>query len=331
MLGTDELIINHAEKVGPAMTAVHRSPRQRLGWQDIPVGTRSALAFELGAGVVRALRQESGLDGALAARLLLDDGRWAFLRALPADHPRRDDVRAEAAVTARLPETAPVPRLLAVVETEWLAVVFSDLDGARPNLRPGSPDCSATLSALGKAARALTPSPIDELPTAHEVLDRRLRCWREPATLPDQLDPWARRYVDRLAAVETAWGPWADGDTLLHTNPSPETMVRTGTGRVLLTGWREPARGAAWLDIAMLVPYLLTAGHDVAGAERLVLSRTELRAVPAWAVTGYAVALCGYWLKAGAEPEPAGSVGLRARQRQAGQAALGWVRHRTRW
>lgn len=314
------------------MTVVQpNAAEQSLGWQDIPVDTRSALAFKLGAGVLQALRQDSGVVGALTARLLLDDGRRVFLRAVPSAHPFAPRLRAEAGTTARLPKTAPVPELLTVVDGDWLAVVFSDLDGARPNLRPGSPDCSATLTALGKAARVLTPCPVDGLPDARTQLDPLLCNWRDPQALPADLDPWLLSRVDALAAVETAWHPWADGDTLLHNDLRPDNMVRTGAGRVLLTGWSAPCRGATWLGMTVLVPQLMLAGHSIAGAEKLVLFRPELRGIPAWAITGYAAAVCGHWQVAGRYTEPEGSTGLRAWQRRAGEAALRWVRKRTRW
>ncbi|WP_020498428.1 phosphotransferase [Sciscionella marina] len=313
------------------MTVVHGLREQALGWQDIPVDTRSALAFQLGAGVVQALRQDAEIPGSVAVRLLLDDGRWAFVRALPALHPSASGLRAEAETTALLPRAAPVPEVFGVVDGEWLAVVFSDLDGARVNLRPGSPDCSAMFTAIGRAVRTLTPCPVAGAPDALTELDGLLSVWRTPGSLPSGLDPWLESNVDSLAVVETAWHPWSDGDTLLHNDLRPDTLVRTGTGQVLITGWRRPLRGAAWLDTTPLVPYLLVAGHTIATAEKLVLSRPELRAVPAWAVTGYAAALCGYWQFASRCPEPPGSAGLREQQRKIAAAALRWVRHRTRW
>lgn len=315
------------------MTAVAGSAREKtLSWQDIPVDVRSTLAFELGAGVVKVLRQNAGVVGGIAARLLLDDGRWVFLRAVPARHPLAGNLRAEADVTSLLPAAAPVPRVLCRVQRSWLAVVFSDIDGARPNLRPGSPDISAVLTALGRAARTLRPCPVPRAPDAIADLGHLLSAWRVlAADAPQDLDPWLLENLDSLLALEGGWHPWATGDTLLHNDIRPDNMVRIGPGRVLITGWRYPARGAAWLDLAALVPQLVLAGHEVAGAEKLVLSRQELKQVPAWAVTGYAAALCGHWQLAARLDEPSGSSGLRADQRRAAAAATQWLRHRTRW
>lgn len=301
------------------MTVAAGARAESLGWQDIPVDLRSKMAFTLGAGVVRVLRQDAGVPDALAARLHLDDGRWVFLRALPPGHPRIADYRAEARIGALLPDDAPVPKLLCYLEQDWVTMVCSDLDGSRPNLRPGSPDCSATLTALGKAARTMTPCPLPSAPDVVTTMDALTGCWaRLAADRPGDLDPWLPPHLDSLAALDTAWRPWADGDTLLHNDLRADTMVRTGTGRVLITGWRAPAKGAAWLDFVAMIPQLLAAGHTVATAERLVLRRPELRGVPAWAITGYAVARAGH-------------AQLTERRGVTARATLRWIQHRTRW
>src|SRR5207237_423258 len=82
----------------------------------------------------------------------------------------------------------------------------------QPNLRPGSPDLAAVLAALGSAARTLTPCPLPDAPGVLDDLGPLLRGWTSlAAATPEDLDPWARRHLDSLAAMETAWHPWADG------------------------------------------------------------------------------------------------------------------------
>lgn len=305
---------------------------ETLGWRDVPEAVRAAVSEHLGSEVLRSLRQDGELAAGVTARLQLADGRWVLARAAPAEHPLVGDYRAEAAVTARLPRAVPTPRLLCSLDSGWVVVVTEDVDGVRPDLRPGSPDLTAVLATVSRCSRALTPCPFPDVPDALDDLGPLLRGWQTLwAGDHEELDPWAVRNLDSLLAIEGAWHPWAAGDTLLHSNLRPGRLIRVGLGCVLVTGWRYPARGAAWLDVVTLLPQLVLAGHEPAAAERLVLRRPELAGVPAWAVTGYAAALAGYLELVRRLPEPAGSVGLRARQAAEATAALRWVRHRTRW
>lgn len=301
-------------------------------WQDVPQPVRATVAGELGADVARSLRQDGDVVGGVSARLELSDGRWVFARGAPAGHPLAGDYRAEAVVLTRLPHAVPAPRPLCIVDAGWLVLVTEDVDGVRPDLRPGSPDLTAVLTTISRGSRALTPCPFRDVPEALDDLGPLLRGWQTLAAGDvGELDPWAGRNLDSLLAIESAWHPWAAGDTLLHNSLRPGRFVRVAPGKVLLAEWRHPVRGAAWLDVVSLLPQLLVAGHEPAAAERLVLRRPELASTPAWAVTGYATALAGYLELVRRLPEPAGSTGLRAQQARAAAAALRWVRHRTRW
>ncbi|GAA0614585.1 hypothetical protein GCM10010174_35340 [Kutzneria viridogrisea] len=294
---------------------------------------REVVEHWIGAPVVRSLSQAGGFTSGLASRLILADGRRVFVKGLPSAHPLAGTYRAEAAVSSRLPEAAPSPRLLHLVEGQWVVLVFADVDGREPNLRPGSPDLAAVLTALGSASRTLTPCPLDDVPSVLDDLGPLLRGWTSlHATATEDLQPWVLAHLDSLAAMETAWHPWAEGDTLLHNDLRVDNMIRrVDDGRVLLVDWSYPSRGAAWLDTAVLVPQLLLAGHQPAEAERLVLTRPCFAGVPAWAVTGFAAALAGHWELSSRLPEPSGSLGLRTYQARAAAAALAWVASRTRW
>jgi hypothetical protein len=301
----------------------------RLGWHDLPSATRDTVERELGSVVRRSLWQTPEFDGGVAARLELERGRrWVFLKALPAGSPRAGGYRTEAAIAKRLPDAAPVPELLSFVDSDWLVLAFADFDGTRPNLRPGSP-VLATFGALG---RTLTPCPLAEVPDALDDLGPLLRGWQELAKEPpDDLDDWAARNLDGLLELETSWHPWAAGETLLHNDIQPENLVRTGPGRVLVTNWRYPARGAGWLDLIALVPHLLDAGHEPADVDRLLRQRPALTGIPAWAVTAFGVALAGHAERAGRLPEPPATTGVRAAQRRLAAAMRGWLAHRRHW
>jgi len=314
------------------MTLSVRGIDHQLGWYDLPSEIRAEVERELRSPVVRSLRQSPEFDGAVCARLKLEDGRWVYAKALPADSPRIGNYHAERNVSRRLPSAAPVPGLLSTVDSSWLVLVFSDVDGTQPRLRPGSPDLSAVLTALGALARSLTPCPLDGVPAAVDDLGPLLRGWSDlSADPPDDLDPWASRNLEALVAMETSWYPWAAGDTLLHNDLHPANLVMSGPGRVLVVNWRYPARGAAWLDLVSLAPHVLAAGHTPAGVDRLIRCRPALTGVPLWAVTAYIVALAGNAERASRLPEPPATSGVRAHQRRLAAVSLGWIAHRTHW
>lgn len=316
------------------MTALTDTTRAaRPSWPELPGEARATVEAKLGSPVVKAFGQAGGFTPGVASRLVLANGRRVFVKALPGEHPLSGGYRAESALAARLPERAPTSRLLFAVDADWTVLVFDDIDGREPNLRPGSPDTAAVLAALGALARAGTPCPIREMPSVLTDLGPLLRGWCSlRAAPPLDLDDWSARNLDSLVAMESAWLPWADGNTLVHNEIRPDNLIRrTADGQVLVVDWSYPCRGAAWLDTAALVPHLLLAGHSAADAERMILRRPLLSGVPAWAVTGFAAATAGYWELSSRLPEPDGALGLRRFQARAAAATRRWLQHRTRW
>jgi aminoglycoside phosphotransferase (APT) family kinase protein len=315
------------------VTAVSETLYTRPGWGGVPFVVQIVLEQRLGTQVASSTSQPGGYTPALASRLELTDGGRVFVKGIPVGHPLERSYAAEAHVAAALPEDAPVPLLLGTVEDEWFLLVFEDVEGREPDLRPGSGELPALLDSVAELHRLLWPSPLADLPPARHAYGRLLTSWSKLAAYPpDDLDPWVRHNLDKLVAMESAWLPWSDGDTMLHTDLRPDNLIyRPVDGKVLVVDWAQAAQGAAWLDLAGLVPHLVRAGHSPRDAEQLVLSGQAMTAIPAWAVTGFAVALAGFWSVASRQPEPAGASGLREFQAEAAAAALTWVTHRTRW
>ncbi|MCX9190151.1 aminoglycoside phosphotransferase [Carbonactinospora thermoautotrophica] len=305
----------------------------KLGWGQLPRPVREAIEQRLGARIVEAVTQAGGFTPGLAARLRLADGAWVFVKGIPADHPLTAVYQAEARIGKVLPAGVPASRLLFSVEQAgWVVLAFCDVPGRAPDLSPGSGDLPAVLAAAAQLEEMLTPCPLPDASTVEADLGPLLQGWRQLAARPPaDLDPWCRRHLDRLAAHETGWASTSGGDTLVHADLRADNLLRDAAGRVWVVDWSWPSRGAAWLDIAFLVPQLILAGHTPAEAEDLA------RRVPAWrradpeAVTAFAVAAAGYWTRSSREPEPAGVVGLRAYQARAARAGIAWAAHRTGW
>lgn len=83
--------------------------------------------------------------------------------------------------------------------------------------------------------------------------------------------------------VERRWATLADdvsamaGQTLLHTDVNPENLLITPDGRAVLVDWAFASRGAPWMELSLLIPWLLKAGHTPAEAD------AWLAQFPSWA------------------------------------------------
>ncbi|MFF0254284.1 hypothetical protein ACFYPW_17480 [Micromonospora zamorensis] len=205
--------------------------------------------------------------------------------------------RNEARVNPWLPDAA--PRLLWVVERDgWLLLGFEHVAGRHPDLAPDSPDLPLLAALLTELSVQLTPCP------------------------PVAVRPFADRWQTLLAPE------LVDGDTLLHTDMTPRNfLVPEGRAlsamRVRLVDWSGPARGASWIDTALLVLRLVRAGNTPAAAEAWALQIPAYAAASEQAVTGFADALVLLWQrKQFAAPAPHHGPLLDAAHR--------WAAYRTR-
>ena len=306
----------------------------RPAWERLPGRLRDGLAARLGH-ITRVQVQTGGFTPGLAARLQIGGGRRVFVKGIAADHVLADKYRAEARiarVTRALPHQVPAPRLRWDDEIAgWMVLCFDDVDGRHADLSSGSADVGRVVDTVAGLADVLTPCPAPDVPPAAVELADLVHGWRELAAAPPlNLHPWASRNVHRLAEAETAWLSAADGKTLLHGDINASNLIVTDR-TVFLVDWAQPVRGAAWIDIADLIPHLVLAGHTPVDAEHAVTPALTATGVQAEAVTSYAVAFAGYWARMSRQPNPPGVPNLRAYQARAAHAALQWVIHRTGW
>jgi aminoglycoside phosphotransferase (APT) family kinase protein len=210
-------------------------------------------------------------------------------------------------------------------------LVLDDLDARHADLTPGSPDVPRVVSTIASLGDVLTPCPAGDTPAAEVDLAEFVHGWHELAEAPPaDLPEWERRHLEDLADLESGWLAAAAGDTLVHGDVNASNLLVSNAG-VYLIDWAQPARGASWLDVADLIPYLILAGHTPAAAEAALID------VPAWrntdpgVITSYAAAFAGYWARSSRLPAPPGVPNLRGHQARAARAATSWVAHRTGW
>lgn len=296
----------------------------RVPWEEVHEPVRRRVEEFLGARVVEAVTQTGGFSPAAAARLLLDDGGRAFVKAVG---PSINTVtvglyRDEARVAAALPASVPAPRLLTSFELDgWVALLFEDVEGRHPTMPWRRDELDRVMAAAGELAASLTPAPI-EAPPITGIFDGAFRGWRRLLEEDkDGLDPWALRHLDELAELETGWAAAAAGDTLLHADLRADNILLTDD-RVYLVDWPYACHGAAWFDRVAMLPSVAMQGGPRPG---------ELFDDPDPAVTCVIAAITGYMVRQSRQPAPPGIPTVRAFQHAQGVVALDWLRQRTGW
>jgi aminoglycoside phosphotransferase (APT) family kinase protein len=298
---------------------------------------RGAVEGVLGSPVVEAATQRGGFSPGVAARVTSAAGDRAFVKAVgPEPNPDSADIhRTEARVAATLPAAAPVPRLLGAVDQDgWVALVFEDVDGAMPEL-PWVPDeLARVLDTLADLAGVLTPAP-DGAPALGERAADSFRGWRRLAAAARDgsddlagLDPWARRHLGDLAALESGWADAAAGRTLAHSDLRADNLLLT-RDRVLVVDWPWAARAAPWFDLLAMLPSVRMQGGPP--PETLFDRHPVADGADPEAVTAVLAAVTGYFVQHARLPGPPGLPTLRAFQAAQGRAALAWLRARTGW
>lgn len=303
-------------------------PGPRISWPDLPITVRTEIEAILGDRVVDVHPQTGGFSPGTADRLVTTTSRRAFVKAVsPDQNPDSPAIhRREASIASRLPSHPAVPALLGSYDDgRWVALVLEDVEGAHPSTPWVADELTAVLDTLADLARALTPSPLDDLPIAADDLVEELGGWARLLHDPEpHLDPWCAQRLPMLAE-RAGRGPAAlVGDCVVHTDIRADNLLIRPDGGVSVVDWPWACRGPAWLDTLMLLVNVnLYGGHDVEG-----LVQSYLPDVAAETVTDLLIGFAGYFLEMARRPEPPGLPTLRGFQRQQGEATLAWVKAR---
>jgi aminoglycoside phosphotransferase (APT) family kinase protein len=310
--------------VTPTATGVRRA------WPEIPAALRARVEDLLGSGVAEAVTQPGGFSPGVAARLRCADGRRAFVKAVSAEsNPESPAIhRAEAAIAAVLPASAPAPRLLGSFDEDgWVVLVFEDVAGRMP-AQPWDPgELRRVLAALADLPAALDPAPAGA-PSAADRLAGPFTGWRSIAASGDVtgLDPWAVRNLGELVALESRWPESVAGTALVHSDLRADNLLLT-EDRVVVVDWPWACVAAPWLDLVLLLPSVRMQGGPP--AHTLFEPHPLARAAAPDAVTSVLAAFTGFLVHSSRLPAPPGLPTLRPFQRAQGRAALEWLRHRT--
>lgn len=268
--------------------AASMGTRERITFDALPHGVRAAVEAKIGE--VRHIEPAgSGLNSTFAA-VLHTANEAVFVKALPGDDPRIRGHQREAAIAPHTDRVA--PRLRWQLDADgWNLLGFDYIPGRAADLAPNSPDLAALASSLAR---------LGELARPEMQLPRIEQRWAELAEHAD---------LSVLA-----------GEHLLHTDLNPNNIL-VSRDRVWLVDWAWPTLGAAWIDPACAVLWLIAEGHTPAAAENWA------REVPAWhqapwvGLDAFVAVNARLWTRIAADDPQPWKLGLR-------DAAAGWRAHR---
>ncbi|HWL36670.1 MAG TPA: phosphotransferase [Frankiaceae bacterium] len=295
----------------------------RLPWGDIPAPVRAGIASVAGGAVVGAETCAGGFSPGAAARLTLDGGGTAFVKAVSAaQNPLSPGAyREEAVVNGWLPAHPALPRLLGTYDDgEWVALVFECVDAGTPSLPWVRSELSAVLRALVSVQAAGTPVPAEARPIA-ELFEDDFGSWRTLAASPvEGLDAWTLANLDRLASLEAGWAAAASGDTLVHADVRADNVLVRG-GSAWIVDWPWACAGAGWVDGVLFAPSVSLQGGP-APEELMAAAYPD---APCDGVLAVLAAVAGFFTLNALQPAPQGLPTLRAHQDASGRACREWL------
>ncbi|NYH45887.1 hypothetical protein HNR22_005614 [Micromonospora jinlongensis] len=212
----------------------------RNDWTTLPESVTARIAERVD-GAFDVVPASSGNHAEIASTVTGPAGH-IFVKAASGEFSVRS-LRYELAATRTIDRHPPA--VLWQFESDgWLVVGTEHLAGPHPDLSPGSPDLDLFLATLKALQETAAPG----------------ESWFTPAA--------------RLGFTH----PAMDGETLIHSDLNPANLIVTPLG-LRIVDWAWATKAAAWVELALLVPWLIGSGHSAEQAEQWL---TQL---PAWTAT----------------------------------------------
>jgi aminoglycoside phosphotransferase (APT) family kinase protein len=304
----------------------------RLEWSQLPSMVNDAVERFLGQHVVAAASQAWGFSPALASRLTLEDGGTVFVKAIAPDEQSgapggSASYRREAAISEAMPEGVPVPRLVAMLEpSDWVVLVFEDVDGRHPTLPWEEPELSRVLDAMDALTHLLTPSPLDVPKATPPGGGGQWETLASEPSLLDRLtslDPWAPESADRLARLTVGSVAAYEGTTMLHSDIRADNVLLT-EDRVVFVDWPHAQVGAPWIDLLYFEPSVAMQGGP--DPSEVFWHHPAARGADRDAVIHVLADLAGFFIYGATQEAPPGLPTLRTFQLAQGVEAVKWLR-----
>ncbi|MFC5183585.1 phosphotransferase [Actinomadura harenae] len=240
----------------------------RSDWADLPEDLRNQIEAETGR-IGQIVPASTGNHADIASTVHTAAGR-VFVKAArklaDRDGPEVMSLRREAAINPAVREFA--PRLRWQTETGgWLALGFDHIEGRRADFTAGSPD----LETLAKIVHALQDASCPQTPML--AAERR---WQ--------------KYTDSPAVFA--------GAALLHTDLNEDNLIIAEDGNAYVVDWAFVTRGAPWLELMMLMPWLIGAGHHPRDADAWASQFPAWAGAPPEALNAFTAGYAAHWSNA---------------------------------
>lgn len=244
----------------------HTGVEVKLPWRGLPAGVRGAIVAQLGASVLRAARVWGGYAPTPTFRLLLADGRRAFVKLTGPDENlfSRQALRRERRIYAELGGLLAgwAPACYGELELdEWQGLLLEDL--GPKSVPPWTPAAAHSVSVAfaayhGSVRGATLP---DWVPGAGRYLRNMAFAWsglRERDELADvaalagprraEAEHWLTAHVPALERAARALGEGDDAPVFLHGDVRSDNL--RWSGRLRLFDWPHAGLGPPEFDLA---------------------------------------------------------------------------------
>lgn len=306
-------------------TPLAASPR--ISWADVPRHVQAAVEHELGSPIRRAVTQVGGFSPGAAVRVVCENGRRAFVKAvglsLNPDSPGLH--RAELHAMSLLPGEVPAPALLAAFDDgDWVALVLEDVDGRGPDVPWLDPDVDAMSVALGHLARTRAPEQLAPFADVGDLLTS----WDKVAADPTGIESGLLDRLGEMTAAQPLAREVTPGDALVHWDARADNVLIRNDQAVLLD-WAWASRGAPWLDSLLLaMDFRIQGGPD---ADDFLRANRATREIEPAHLRSVVACMVGVWADCARRPPPLGLPTIRTWQAHCRDHALRWVDDGALW
>ena len=304
--------------------------RVRVQWSQLPVALHTAAAELLSSPVVVAESCSGGFSPGSADRVILADGRRAFIKTA---NERRGPTHRyhlqEANIVAALPPGLPIAYSLGVVsDDEWIAAIYDDVDGEPPATPWKNTDIHAVLDSLSVIAAKPMPAEVAELlPTAPSFWAKSSIDVDWDAITPGARAKLARTYPWLPEALSSNLADDAlllkdlAGDSLVHFDVRADNVLIRSNGTAVLVDWPWAVVGPDWFDPATLL-FNVAYFDPSFDARPWLANHLSFSTTTPEQVARLWLAFAGFFLAAGTSPDPPGVPGLSRFRIDQGHACL---------
>ncbi len=298
----------------------------------MPGAVRVAIDRIAGSPVADAINLDGGFSPGPAARCTLSDGRVVFVKAAGTElNPVSPEMhRREGQVLAGLHEDVPAPQLIGVFDDgDWVALVIEWIDGAMPVAPLDQDDVDRLLGLVERLSLVAGQPALQSCMEAHPGLFGH---WQQLIDRPiGNLDAWSARHLERLADLEAGVADATDGDRLVHLDFRSDNVIfaTAGPEHDVVVDWPGASVGAAWVDLAGLLPALELDGGPT--PEEVFEHHPVGRSAHPGSVSAFVASIAGYFTRMSLMPPPPGLPTVRLFQAAQGRVARRWIAHRQGW